>query len=375
MMKKLKSIKWAAVFLTMAGGAVGYFGAQAGLQASNNLPPVVSFSLFILLVPSFFFVIALHEAGHAFMGIRVHFDFRFYVVGPFMWEKENGEWKFKWNKNINLSGGMVLCLPTDSHNLTKRFALYAAGGPLASLLTSGLFLGLYAILNTTHSSSLLVQLATSWMWILFLLSMVIFVLTAIPFHTNGFSSDGARVFRLYRGGDTAAVEVMLLKVIASSCSGLRPSRLNKAELEASLTLAEKIKAPMGLYFHYYYFYHAFENQQLDLAEEQLTHYLDKADNIPAGLRSSIFLDAAFFYAVGRKDTEKAMHYFSQFKPSALVAKSTILAVEASLAMLKNEKQEAVHLIDKALEEMPKAMDRGIALFIKEKLVTMREGSF
>jgi len=25
-----------------------------------------------------------------------------------MWEKENVRWKFKWNKNVNLSGGMVV---------------------------------------------------------------------------------------------------------------------------------------------------------------------------------------------------------------------------------------------------------------------------
>lgn len=375
MEKKRKSIQWVVVLLALVGGAVGYVGAQVGLQAAKDLPPAVPLALLALLVPSFFFVIALHEAGHAWMGLRVDFDFRFYVVGPFMWEKENGEWKFKWNKNMNLSGGMVLCLPTDSHNLSKRFALYAAGGPLASVLFAGIFLGLYAILNAVHAPTVLLQLATAWMWVLFLLSMVIFVLTAIPFHVNGFSSDGARVFRLYRGGDTAAVEVMLLKVIASSCSGVRPSDLKRNELEAALALAEKINAPMGLYFHYYLFYQAFDTQQVDLAEEQLTLYLNKADNIPAGLRSGILLDAAFFYAVGRKDAEKATHYFVQFKPTALVAKSTILAVEASLAMLKNEREEAGRLIDKAFEEMPKSLDRGITLFMKEKLVLMREEAF
>jgi len=359
----------------IAGGAVGYVGAQVGLQAAKHWPPSVSIALVLLLVPSFFLVIALHEAGHAWMGLRVHFDFRFYVVGPFMWEKENGRWRFKWNTNVNLSGGMVLCLPTDSHNLSKRFAWYAAGGPLASVLTAALFLIFYILLNTFPSTAPFWQLITLWMWLLFFLSMVIFVLTAIPFHTNGFSSDGARVLRLSRGGDTAAVEVMLLKVIASSCSGVRPSHLKRSEMEASLALAEKMNAPMGLYFHYYLFYHAFDSQALEFAEEHLTYYLNKGDNIPAGLRAGIFLDAAFFYAVGKKDLEKAMHYFTQFKPSALIAKATILAVEASLAILKNEKDDAERLIDKAFEEMPKALDRGITLFMKEKLVTMKEGTF
>jgi len=37
-----------------------------------------------------------------------------YVIGPFLWAKEQNNWLFKWNKNVNTAGGLVICLPTDT---------------------------------------------------------------------------------------------------------------------------------------------------------------------------------------------------------------------------------------------------------------------
>lgn len=359
------------LIMTIGGGAIGFFVAQAGMKASSHLPPTVMFPLLALLIPSFFLVIALHEGGHAFVGVKVNFEFRFYVVGPFLWEKESGQWKFKWNKNVNTFGGMVLCLPTDSNNLSKRFALYAAGGPLASLLTALLFVAVHALLVTSTSSTVVMQILTHWTWVLFLLSSVIFLVTAVPFHSKGFSSDGARVLRLYRGGDTATFEVLLLKFIASSSNGMRPSALNRKEMKEALQLAEKIQAPMGLYFHYYYFYHAFDTQDINLAEEHLLAYVSKSHLIPQGLHYGVYLDAAFFYAAAKRDLEKAEYYYQQFKPSALLSKSQVHATEAAIAMLKKEYSQATLLIDKAKTEIPNILDRGIGVFIEEKLGEMK----
>lgn len=371
MTEKRKSFSWTTLLMTVIGGAIGFFGVQVGMKASSHLPPLVMFSMLALLIPSFFLVIALHEAGHAFVGVKVNFEFRFYVVGPFLWEKEGGQWRFKWNKNVNTFGGMVLCLPTDSKNLSKRFALYAAGGPLASLLSALLFVAVHIFLSTSTSNSTWVEILTHWAWVLFLLSSAIFLVTAVPFHSKGFSSDGARVMRLYRGGDTAMFEVLLLKFIASSSNGMRPSALNRKEMEEALQLAEKIQAPMGLYFHYYYFYHAFDAQDINLAEEHLLSYVNKSHLIPQGLHYGVYLDAAFFYAVAKRDMEKAEHYYQQFKPSALLSKAQVHATEAAIAVLKQEYNKAAESLDKAKSEIPNILDRGIGVFIEEKLVEMK----
>jgi len=66
-------------------------------------------------------VIAVHEMGHAIAGIAVKFDFKTYVVGPFMWEKDEIGWRFKWNRNVNTAGGLVICMPIGTENYPNDF--------------------------------------------------------------------------------------------------------------------------------------------------------------------------------------------------------------------------------------------------------------
>lgn len=129
--KKTKRIVSILIML-VAGGVIGYLGGQIGAKAAQQIPGAVMAALAVLFIPAFLLVIAVHEGGHAFAGIQVGFDFRTYVVGPFLWDKQPSGWKFMWNKNINTSGGLVICIPTGTHNWPKRFVRYAAGGPLAN---------------------------------------------------------------------------------------------------------------------------------------------------------------------------------------------------------------------------------------------------
>lgn len=353
--------------LALAGGAVGYFSAQAGVQVAKTMPTPVFIALLLLFIPSFFLVIALHEAGHALAGMWVGFDFRMYVVGPFLWEKESGIWKFKWNKNVNTSGGMVLCLPTQTEDLRNRFARFAAGGPIASLVSSGIFAGVYGLLTLLPSPSTFMQVLTGWMVILAFLSGVIFMVTAIPFHAGGFSSDGARVLRLYRGGPAARFEVLLLKIIATSIAGIRPSHWSMPELEEAMRLAREINAPMRVYLYYYFYHQALDTNNLVQAEEYLNHYITEAEAVPPGIRAGIWLEAAFFYAYWKKDLNQATHYWNQYKPAAFIPKALALGTEAFLCQVQGEHDQARTLGERAITEIPNMLDRGVATVLAERL--------
>jgi hypothetical protein len=132
------------LLVVILSGVFGFFIGKFGFQAGKTLPTNVIWIWSISFIPVFFFVIGFHEAGHAVAGISQKFDFKMYVVGPFMWDKEQDGWKFKWNKNVNTSGGMVICLPTQTHNLKKSFSIFAAGGPLAGINTNLIF-SLFAV--------------------------------------------------------------------------------------------------------------------------------------------------------------------------------------------------------------------------------------
>ena len=129
--------------LTLLGGLMGFMIGKMSSSASTIPVPLgVKLAILALLIPAFLIAIAWHEGGHAVAGIKMGFDFRMYIVGPFMWEKETTGWHFKWNKNVNTAGGMVMCLPLDTVNLPNRFSVFAAGGPIASLVLTVLSYGI-----------------------------------------------------------------------------------------------------------------------------------------------------------------------------------------------------------------------------------------
>lgn len=363
--KKISQLVSIAVML-VAGGAIGYLGAQVGVKAAQQIPGVVVATLVVLLIPAFLLVIAVHEGGHAFAGTRVGFDFRTYVVGPFLWDKQPDGWKFMWNKNINTSGGLVICIPTGTHNLAKRFMIYAAGGPLASLALA-LVAGIVFVLLRGVEQSVLVQIVTYFFSMLAFLSAAIFLITSLPLQAGGFSSDGARVLRLLRGGDKARFEILMLKIVSSSMAGMRPALLDKTELEEASQLGERLQSPMALYIAYYFYLSTLDRNQVEEAEQYLQLYTNNAEDVPEGLRGTVWLEAAFFYALVRSDLQKAENYFQLYKPSALTPLAVEYATRAAMAKLKDDSAGFSEWISKAKQALPNMMDKGAMLVVQDKI--------
>jgi hypothetical protein len=363
--KKISQLVSIAVML-VAGGAIGYLGAQVGVKAAQQIPGVVVASLVVLLIPAFLLVIAVHEGGHALAGIQVGFDFRTYVVGPFLWDKQPDGWKFMWNKNINTSGGLVICIPTGTHNLAKRFMIYAAGGPLASIALA-IVAGIVFVLLRGVGESVLVQIFTYFFSMLAFLSAAIFLITSLPLQVGGFSSDGARVLRLLRGGDKARFEILMLKIVSSSMAGMRPALLDKTELEEASQLGERLQSPMALYIAYYFYLSTLDRNEVEEAEQYLQLYINNADDVPEGLRGTVWLEAAFFYALVRSDLQKAENYFQLYKPSALTPLAVEYATRAAMAKLKGDSAGFSEWISKAKQALPNMMDKGAMLVVQDKI--------
>lgn len=358
--------------MLLVGGGVGFVAAMYGIDFAKGTSLTQLLIIALLFIPAFFLVIAVHEGGHAIAGKWVNFEFRLYIVGPFMWEKEETGWVFKWNKNANVSGGLVVCLPRSTENLAKRFAIYALGGPTASLLLTALAWCLRLLIKaTTTPDALFWKTMASFLGLLAFLSLIIFLATIIPMHTAGFYTDGARAIRFLRGGDTSRFELLLMKILTSSSAGMRPRSLDRAEIDEALELAQKTGAPTEVYVYYYLYQSALDAGEIEKAENYLDEYLKRINDIPEGFRGSVHLDTSFFYAFHKNDLEKAKHHWQQYVPSAVLPKAQVLATEAGILLLKNDKAATQEKISKALQELPNMMDRGIAITLREKLVEMQ----
>lgn len=351
---------------------LGFLAGKIGFGASA-ISKTTLIALALLFIPIFFIVIGVHEAGHALAGVLLNFNFTTYIVGPFMWDKEQTGWKFKWNKNVNTAGGLVVCLPVGTENLKKRFSIYAAGGPIASLLLAALAYGASRLIaNSETNNGTGLEIVEYFFLIMSVLSLIIFIATAIPMHSGGFSSDGARIFRLLKGGDTARLETLLIKIITQSTGGIRPKLLNMDELLEAQVLAKKLNAPFGVYLHSLFHQAAFDNGDLEKAEKYLQDYILAADEIPQGIRNSVWLDAAFFYAFTKRDITEATKYLNMFKPAAMIPKAQIFATEAVISALKNERETALLKINASLLELPGMIDKGGAIALQEKLLYLKD---
>lgn len=370
-MKQKDGIKKILGLLSLAllGGFVGAFIGKMGFGASESTIPLsVILASITLIIPAYLLVIAWHEGGHAVAGIKMGFDFKMYIVGPFMWEKQSTGWHFKWNKNVNTAGGLVLCLPTDAVNLSNRYTVFVAGGPFASLLLTFLAYAIYQLIfrdNPTNNGG--IELLGSFFSITALLSLFIFFATAIPLRMGGFYTDGARILRLQQGGDVSKFESLMLKLISDTSSGVRPKLLNINELEEIKALAKQLNEPFGVYIHGICHQAAFDNGDIEKAEQYLLDYINEAENIPEGIRNMVWLDAAFFYAYEKKDLTVAENFWQQYKPSAMIPKAQIFATEAAISFLKNDRETALLKSNDALKELPNMIDKGVSIALKDKL--------
>jgi hypothetical protein len=368
---KIKKNLTAFLLMIICAG-VGFLAAKFGLDSTRTASTAQVVTFVVLFLPAFFLVVGVHEAGHALAGVFVNFDFRLYIVGPFMWAKEESGWKFKWNKNLNVSGGLVICVPTSTTNLAKRFSIYSLGGPAASFILTVVAFGIKLLLdvvNTTEHPVL--GIVESVFALISFLSLLIFIVTIVPMHTGGFYTDGARALRFLRGGDTSRFDTLLMSLIAKSYGGIRPGLLNQTEIQEALALANKLQAKMKVYVLYYLHHAAFDAGKPEEAEAYLKDYLAHAEDVPKGMRGSVYLDATFFYAFAKKDLAQAENYWSQYVPSAIIPKAQVLSTEAALHRLKHDDARANETIERAIREVPNMMDRGAGIVLLERLEELK----
>ncbi|WP_035559320.1 M50 family metallopeptidase [Hymenobacter sp. IS2118] len=358
--------KYVGIAVSLAVGiGVGLLGGKyVGAQLAHGRWSGGQVAALVALLPLAWLVaVGLHELGHALAGTRQGFVLQWFVVGPLMWKKLDGRLRFRWNTNLNTAGGMVLSVPPDDHDLRRRFMAFAAGGPLGSVAWAALALGIWALLPTSTTATgqvLAAGLAGSGGFSAFLA-----LLTAAPFHTGGFSSDGARVLNLWRGGPAGQLEMAVLSAFVRSAAGMRPRELPLAELEAAV--AEPAELPFKLYAYQSLYLAALDAGQIDQAEHYLREYRDRLTLTPPALQASGWLESAFFAAAYEHDLPAARAFREKARVTAHTPADVLPRTEAALARLAGDTDAARAQAQTALRELPKTLDPGSARLYTEWL--------
>ncbi|MEM6770807.1 MAG: hypothetical protein AAF597_09510, partial [Bacteroidota bacterium] len=282
------------------------------------------------------------------------------------WKREDdGRIAFRWNRNLNVSGGVAIMLPEGEDNLSARFARYAAGGPVASLLLVLIGLGIRWVMPEGNFFRLLGLMMA-------LFSGFIFIATVIPFRAGGFASDGMRVLTLLRGGPAAKADLAIIRSMGILRSGRPYTDLPLAEFEAMEAddTANPIQRVTGYYYRYLY---CLSIDELDQAAAFLQQTMDNLSVYPKGMDGGFYLEEALFAAKYPQDLPAAESAFGKFQPNPVVEPLSIALAQAAIAELKGDNealQQALPIIEQGLS---RTIDQSRVPTIKTWLKSWKDG--
>lgn len=333
--KKLALILAGVLIGGVGGFLVGKYGV--GLLAPWDGPKWMKLVALLTLPAWWMVAVGIHEFGHVVGGWLGGGRLLLYVVGPFMWRRTPAGLKFSWNRQVNLSGGLAACLPLDPGAVSaNRFAVMIAGGPVSSLLLTAMLAGgagLLSIGEPGAARSLLQHQAVFGAAI----SLLIFVVTALPGTAGGFKSDGRRFVELLRNDARSEQEKAMLVLTTLSLGGVRPADYDPG-LVAQVT-ALRDGSMFDLLGHYSAFHHAMDCGEPVRAQAALDHVLSGEEKLAPFLRDAARCDYAWLLARHTTDAVAARAWLETAGALAFDP-ATRLRAEAAVLLAEGRKSEA-----------------------------------
>ena len=364
-MKKQKKIFIQLALGLCVGALFGFLVGKLGtrlvpkelLKQTFHSPagPIEEIAKIMLVLVAMWAALAMHELGHLLMGLAQGFRFHMYVAG-FLGLRRNTETEaieVYVNRDAQLFGGIAATIPTQRNSkLRQQFAGIVIAGPLTSLLSGGLVLGLtyYGMKHITPDASAALRCLLIFGLTFGLISLALFLATTIPSRTGAFFTDRARYFRLIRGGHTADVEQAVLETLAHSMSGQPYGELNRDQLQLLLGESE---AFFRSYAHTMLYYYHLDRHELPNALTQIQQAAESLDGQPGLFKNEVLKELAFAHAYIDGNVALARQVWASISPSP-DKKPTVhtYLVQAAIARTEQDQEKARQLAASGLSMLP-----------------------
>jgi hypothetical protein len=302
-----------------------------------------------------------HELGHVLAGWLVGFRFQLLVIGPLRLERaESGRARVGLNLDPALFGGVACSLPTDSRDLIRSFAWFAAGGPAASLAFAALLLLPPALAPGWFGPLPKVALVLTGLF-----SGALGLATAIPMSMGAFTSDGARVFRLARGGAPAARDAALLHLEALSVGKIHPRDWDDAVVATALVPSDASSGECLARQMAYLV--AVDRGDCERAYEHLTRALELIHTFPGSAAPQLAVEAAYFEGLWRGRADEARRWLGRLPASSpFLPIYERLRAEAAAEAAEGETASARARVEDALRLVPAE-----AVWVRDRLTEMQ----
>jgi hypothetical protein len=348
------------VVLFLAGGAFGAGVARLAAQSEwlrSTLGVLGPWDL--LLVPVLLLlVIGVHELGHLAGALSRGMRFVLLIVGPLRWTRSSRGIEFDWFWSPATFGGLAAAIPDPSRPMPPQFARLIVGGPLASLVLTGVALALAWLTDGRPAAYALLVAA---------LSAAIVLATAIPFRggRGSFMSDGAQLLELRRGGAAVARRMELTTLMAQSLAGTRPRDLDAATI-ARLSGDDGGNPMLRVAGHLYAYGHALDEGRIGDAAGWIDRVAGAIDAFPAGFRQALALEIAYFRARHQGDLAQARHWLA-LGHGGVVEPGRREAAAAAIALLEGDAARAAAQARAGLATLARASDAGGAVASADQL--------
>jgi len=294
----------------------------------------------------------IHEVGHL-VGARVA-GFRTMVFGiwPIVLLRPAGRpWIVRVHPGLSWGLGLVLSVPTDTHDLRRRLIYVTGGGPGASALAGVVALVVFFFLTPDRaadsSAALTLALVAGAAG---LISLTFALVTLLPVHPM---TDGARLSGLLKGGEDADVQEALSVLVGLSVRGVRPRAWDPSLVERAL--AAPATSPYGLLSRQYAYESTLDRGDLTGARRLLNESLTAAAG-SRGDQAALYLEAAWFAAVYDKDPTTARAWLTRAGARGLTEAHVRLIAEAAVLASEGRSGLAASRLHAAAQRLTSGRD-------------------
>jgi Zn-dependent protease len=282
-----------------AGSCWGNWAMRENLPDSNHL-----FLGLLWIEAAMLLTTVAHESGHALAASLLRMKVRRFVVGPLQGSFRSGKWKMQFRAAGFLGApGGVGVVPSDLENLRYRHALVAAGGPVASLVT-----GLVAMGITLTSKGHFWEAGWKLAAYTTTFSMLAFLFNLIPMRPESVYSDGARIYQLLGRSLWSDVHLALSMGSCTLASPMRPRDCDIGVLNRATAFLTKGMEALVLRVQAQAFYHdaGMRAEAIAALEDAERVY---AESVPE-LRADLHKSFVFGNALLKRDAARARQWWT-----------------------------------------------------------------
>lgn len=299
--KKIKKGLWKQLVVFIMLMVIGFFiGILSGEYIISTSSEESGGNVFLGIVLMFLFIfiagllhVAVHEAGHLVFGKMTGYSFSSYRIGSFMWIKQEGKIRFRILK-VSGTDGQCLMIPPDMKDGKIPYVLYNLGGSIMNFIVSGIFLGLFFLVERSPLSAFFIIVAV--------FGVAMGLLNAIPMQLGGVSNDGHNAMSLGKNTEALRALWIQLKINEQVARGVRLKDMPDEwfEMPSEESMDNSIIASIAVFSCN----RLMDSMEFEKADKQMEDLLEGENGVLGLYRSMMTVDRIYCELVAGNRREK-----------------------------------------------------------------------